>query len=221
MTQQHTSPQGYEKAQEFYEKNKNVILGAGVVVLLVIAFFVYRVVQKGQQEKDAAPMMAMPQNYFAQDSFRLALYGDGLNAGFLEIIDEYGRSASANLARFYAGVSFLQLGDPAQAIDFLEDHSASSDMLKARKLEVLGHAYAETNDMDKAAKLYTRAADAIDNSFFTPYYLMNAADAQVHLGNYEEALKLYERIKKEYPNSNEAQSIEKYISYARIKAGKS
>lgn len=222
MTQhKQSSPQGFDQAQEFYEKNRNLIIGGGVVVLLVIAFFVYRAVQKNQQEKEAAPMMAMPQNYFAQDSFRLALYGDGLNAGFLQIIDDYGRSSSANLARFYAGVSFLQVGDAGQAIEYLEDYGTSSDMLEARRLEVLGHAYAESGDMEKAAGKYEQAADAIDNGFFTPYYLMTAADAQVYLGNYENALKLYERIKNDYPNSTEAQSIEKFISYARIKAGKS
>lgn len=222
MTQKkQADPQALDQMQEFYEKNKNVVIGVGLAILLIIAFFVFRTYQKNQQEKDAAPMMAMPQNYFAADSFRLALYGDGLNAGFLQIIDEYGRSSSANLARFYAGVSFLQLNDPIQAADFLEDYSTSSDMLEARRLELLGHAYAQLNDMDRAAKHYTNAANAIDNGFFTPYYLLNAADCQVHLGNYDKALDLYERIKQEYPNSNEGQTIEKHIAFARIKSGKS
>ena len=44
---------------------------------------------------------------------------------------------------------------------------------------------------------------------------MKAAELYEMEGNYQEALKLYERIKLEYPSSTEGASIGKYI--ARVK----
>ena len=44
---------------------------------------------------------------------------------------------------------------------------------------------------------------------------MKAAEIYELEGNYNDALKLYQRIQNEYPESTEGQSIEKYI--ARVK----
>ena len=66
--------------------------------------------------------------YFEQDSLVKALNGDGNNYGFLEIIDEYGFSEAANLSHYYAGVSYLKLGNYNNAISYLNSFS-SSDLL--------------------------------------------------------------------------------------------
>jgi hypothetical protein len=43
---------------------------------------------------------------------------------------------------------------------------------------------------------------------------MKAALAQEELGKFEDAVKLYERIKKEFSESQEARDIDKYIARA-------
>lgn len=222
MTQeQKQDKQLLDQIQDAYEKNKNLFIGIGVVIVLVVAFFIYRGYQSTAHQNAAAPLMEMPQQYFAADSFNLALYGDGLNPGFLEIIDKYGRSDAANLSHFYAGVAFLQLGDMEGATSYLNKFSSDSDMLSARKHESLGHAYAQQGDMDAAMRHYKQAYQAVDNDFFTPYLMQLAGDFMLQQGQYNEALKVYETIQATYPNSREGQAIDRYIEYAAAEANKS
>ncbi len=222
MTQEATKDkQPLEQIQEAYEKNKNLFIGIGVVIVLVVAFFLYRGYQKTSQTKAAAPLMEMPQQYFAADSFNLALYGDGLNPGFLEIIDKYGRSKYGNLAEYYAGVSFLQLGDYENAITYLKSFSTESEMLRARKYESLGHAYAQIGDTDAAMSQYKKAYKAVENDFYTPYLLQLAGDFMMQQGDFEGALQVYEEIQQQYPNSREGQQINRFIEHAEAEAKKS
>ena len=209
-----------EGLQATIDKNRNLLIGGLVVVILVVVFFLFRGWQSTQHERTAAPLMAAPQQYFEADSFSRALYGDGLNPGFLEIIDNYGRAKSAGLARYYAGVCFLQLGDVPNAISFLKESSTGSSSLTARKYQLLGHAYAEANDMAEASRYYEKAAETADDQLFTPFYLMEAGDFFVAQGDYARALTFYQRIRDEYPKSQEAQDIDRYIYFAEAKLKK-
>ncbi|MGL5892339.1 MAG: tetratricopeptide repeat protein, partial [Bacteroidia bacterium] len=56
-----------------------------------------------------------------------------------------------------------------------------------------------------------KAADREPNKFTTPIFLKKAAFAYEDKGNKAEALKLYQQIKTEYPDSPEAQAVDKYI----------
>lgn len=209
-----------EGIQATIDRNRNLLIGGLVVVILVVAFFLFRGWQSTQHERTAAPLMAAPQQYFEADSFSRALYGDGLNPGFLEIIDNYGRAKSAGLARYYAGVCFLQLSDYDNAINFLSKSSTGSSRLTARKYELLGHAHAETNNIAEAGRYYLKATDAANDKLFTPYYLLEAGDFFATQGDYAQALKLYQRIRDDYPKSQEAQDIDRYIYFAEAKLKK-
>lgn len=206
----------FQQAEEFYQKHNKVILTVGGILLLLIIFFVYKNFRAGQMEKQAAPLMSAPQNYFATDSFRLALYGDGINDGFLAIADDYGKSKSGNLARYYAGVCFLHLGDFQGSIDYLEKFNTSSNIIGARANELLGHAYAEMNNTEKAGSHYREAANSIDDKYLTPYFLQLAGDYFRSLGDKESALEMYERIRDDYPLSIEGQAVDRYIEFSRV-----
>ena len=79
----------------------------------------------------------------------------------------------------------------------------------------IGDAYVELGDLDKAVSKYVEAADYAANSFNTPLFLMKAAEIFELKGKYPDALKIYERIETQYPESTEGTTIEKYV--ARIK----
>ena len=210
-------PTTFEKAEDIYNKYNKFIIAGLVVIVLIVGFFVYRSWNADQQEKKAQPLMAAPQSFFGIDSFRLALQGTGQNMGFLGIIDKYPLSNSANLAHYYAGVSYLQLGDYQNAIDHLEDFDTDSDIIGSRAYEALGHAYAELNKTDEAAKYYKKAANNIEDKMFTPYYLKEAGDYLMSIGKYNEAEEIYIRIQKEYPTSREGENISKVLEYVKYK----
>ena len=90
-----------------------------VVVVVVGGFFGYKYLISGPRAEKAAAMMFVAEQQFAGDSFALALNGDGNFAGFLEVIDRYGSTDEGNLARHYAGICYLRLGEYQQALDYL------------------------------------------------------------------------------------------------------
>jgi tetratricopeptide (TPR) repeat protein len=79
-----------------------------------------------------------------------------------------------------------------------------------------GDAYIELGNLDKGVEKYIEAADFAKNSFNTPLFLMKAAEIHELNGKFSEALKLYERIQNEYPESTEGTTIEKYITRVKL-----
>ncbi|HNY14152.1 MAG TPA: tetratricopeptide repeat protein, partial [Bacteroidales bacterium] len=114
-----------------------------------------------------------------------------------------------------AGLCYLHLGQYEDAIDYLGKYKRKDKLIASLAIGATGDAYVELGDVEKGISLYLEAADFGDNSFNTPIFLMKAAELHELNNNYEKALELYERIQKEYPESTEGMSIEKYI--ARVK----
>ena len=65
---------------------------------------------------------------------------------------------------------------------------------------MLGNCYAHTGDTEKAMKLILEAAEEANNEAVTPLCWRDLAAMHEQQGNKEEAVKLYNRIKTEYPN---------------------
>ncbi|MFX5999199.1 hypothetical protein ABTF05_22725, partial [Acinetobacter baumannii] len=78
----------------------------------------------------AADALFKAQQYFAIDSLNLVLNGDGQNKGALYVIKNYGGTKAANLAHYYAGVSYLKLGDFNNAVKYLKDFSTDAKQVQ-------------------------------------------------------------------------------------------
>lgn len=203
-----------EQAQDFFEKHKkSITIGLGALIVLVGGYLAYTYLYMAPKEKAAAEAIYQAENQFARDSFALALEnpGEGFD-GFLDIIDNYSGTKTANLAKLYAGISYLHLGKYDDAIKYLESFSPKGKVSPALKYGALGDAYAESGNMEKAWSNYKKAADSKDNEFITPYYLSKAAGLAFTLNKNDEALKLYKRISSEFPESTEAKEAEKFIA---------
>ena len=159
----------------------------------------------------------MAENYFEKDSFNLAINGDGNYLGFLDIIDDYGITKSANRAKYYAGVSYLYLGEYEVAIDFLKSFKTDDLLLAPVAAGAQGDALVELGEMDKALKQYKKAYSVSENEFTTPVYMMKAAGLLETMDEPKEALILYELIKAKYPTSAEGTNIDKYIARVKLK----
>jgi TolA-binding protein len=130
----------------------------------------------------------------------------------LDIIDNYGRTPAGNLAKYYAGISYLHLGKYKEAISYLEDFKTGDLLLKPVATGAIGDAYAEQGNKEKAAKYYADAAEINTNAFTTPIYLLKLGRMYEQLGNKEKALATYQTIKEKYGDSNEGRLVEKYIA---------
>jgi tetratricopeptide (TPR) repeat protein len=204
-------------AEHFVEKNQKILLYAlGAVVLLVALFFGTRKFYFQPRESEAQSQMFTAERYFEKDSFNLALNGDGNYQGFLGIIDEYGMTDAANLAHYYAGISYLHLGKYDEAIAQLKKFDGDDMMVGPVAVGAIGDAYLEQGKHDEATSQYLKAADKGENNFIAPVYLMKAAQVFEADKNYKKALELYEQIQKDYPLSTEGRQIEKYITRATL-----
>ena len=203
-----------ERYIEDNQKPLTIIILALVVV--VIVFMGYKRFIVIPAEKEAQSQMFMAERYFEQDSFNLALYGDGNNLGVLDIIDDYGITKSSELAHYYAGISFLNLGEFELAIEQLEKFSSNDKMINLIAKGAIGDAYLELGEPSKAITYYEKAATTEDNVFVNPIYLMKAGQVYESQEKFQKALETYKKIKDNYPESQEAQDIEKYIAKAKL-----
>ncbi len=201
------------KSEVFIEKNQKLLtIILGSIALLVLAYFGFQRFYLIPREKEAQSQMFMAEKYFEQDSLKLALNGDGMYPGFLQIIDDYSMTKSAKLAHYYAGIILLNEGKFQEAIDHLEKFSLKDELVSPMAKGAIGDAYMELGKTDKAVEFYLKAADLRINDFTTPVFLQKAAWAYEVLGKKEDALKAYDRIRLEFPRSTEARDVDKYIS---------
>jgi len=210
-----------DKAEGYIQENKKSLSIIGGAVLVVVAgYFIYTNMIVAPQEKDAQKDMFFAEQYFGMDSMKLALNGDGNKMGFLQIIDNYGSSQSANLAYYYAGICYLKTGDYQNAIDYLEKYDAEDDVTGAIALGGIGDANIELGNKDEALKYYKKAIDWDKNQFTACLYMMKAAMVYELNGDYKSAADIYEKIKKDYPTSNEAREVDRYIARAQAMLNK-
>ncbi|HCC71170.1 MAG TPA: tetratricopeptide repeat protein [Bacteroidales bacterium] len=204
------------KTEQFLEDNwKSITYGLAVVAVLVGVVWLYNK-RIGNKTEEALSQMYVAEEYFANDSLDLALYGDGNYLGFIDIADEYRSSRPGNLANYYAGICLLRSGQYEDAIDYLEKFKKNDMSLSPVALGCIGDAYVELGETDKGIDYYLKAADYSDNSFYNPLYLMKAGQLYELEDNYVEALKIYQIIKNEYPESSEGRNIDKYIARVKV-----
>lgn len=204
------------KTEQFLEENYKPILISLVVIVVLVGIVWLGKLYLNKRNDEAQSQMYQAERYLEIDSLKLALNGDGNYLGFLDIARDYKFTHSGNLARYSAGICYLHLGEYENAIDFLSKYSKKDKVLGSLALGATGDAYVESGNSDKGISLYLEAADFGGNSFNTPIFLMKAAELYELNSKFTEALKLYERIKKEYPESTEGNSIDKYIARVKI-----
>jgi tetratricopeptide (TPR) repeat protein len=208
------------RTEQFIEDNqKKITYVVGAVVVLVAVYLAFNRFYLQPKEQEALTQMFMAENYFEKDSFNLAINGDGNYLGFLDIIDDYSITKSANRAKYYAGISYLHLGQYEDAINYLKKFKTDDLLLAPIKAGAIGDAMLELGNNEDALKQYKKAYTETDNELTTPVYKMKAAKLLESMNKLDEALKLYEEIKKDYPESAEGTTVDRYIARIKIKIG--
>jgi TolA-binding protein len=202
------------KAGTFWERHgKKVLIGAGIVLLAIIGIIAYRELVQAPNKEKASEAMFRAQDYYNQDSIKLALNGDNVNPGFLKIISRYDGTPAANLAHFYAGSCYLKLGDFNNAVKHLKDFSSDSKQIQARAYALLGDAYSEQGKREEAAAQYEKAGKHFEeDDYNSPEYLFRAGYLYESMGKNKEAIDMYSIIKEKYPRTERGNEIDKYLA---------
>ena len=206
------------KTELFFENHSKAIAW-GLVALFVVVGAVYgyrKLVVEPRFEK-ASELIAEAQYRFEQENpnYELALNGDENGAGFLDVIEQYGSTPAGNLAKHYAGICYLHLGDLEKAAEYLAKYKKvrglAAEVVNAQNLGLQGDVAVEQGDYEKAAKFFAKAVKASDNNYTAPLYLYKQGLALAAAGKVEEAKACYKAITEKYPNSSESRDAEKLL----------
>ncbi|MCQ2325203.1 MAG: tetratricopeptide repeat protein [Paludibacteraceae bacterium] len=203
-------------ASQWFEKNQNllewILIGVIAVVAGVVALSHYVIKPKGLE---AANENAKAEAYFLQGDYTKALNGDEADCiGFEQVAADYGFYQQGKLAALYAGICYYQLGEYDQAAKFLKKFSAKDLTIDPAASQLLGDAYVELGEYNKAISAFKAAAKS-GNKLIAPMSLKKAGIVYLEMDNKKAAKQAFETIKAEYPMSQEAQDIDKYIAIAQ------
>lgn len=200
------------KTEQFFENNQRPIaVGALAIVAIVALVWIVNSFYIQPRKADSQREIFNAQYYFEADSFALALNGDGQNAGFLDIINEYGSTPAGKLASYYAGVCNLKLGNYEEAKKHLKNFSSDDETLNAFAEGLIGDIESQLGNNAAAITAYQKATNS-KNKVAAPIFLEKLGVAYEVAGDKAKAKQAYQTIKDEYPSSAQASAAEKYLN---------
>lgn len=216
---------GASKAEEWVVRNQKYIFGiVGAIAVVTVGFLLYQKFVVEPKQLEAADEMFVAQQNFqkaidattGQDSlFNLALNGAEGKFGFIKIAEEYSGTDAGNLANYYAGIAYLNIGKNTEAIASLDKFSSDDMILSTLAQGAIGDAFAQKNQLKEALDYYKKAAEMNVNDLTTPRFLLKAGQTAYTLGQKADALKYFTEIKEKYESAPEARNIDGLIGMAQ------
>jgi len=221
-----TLDEGAGKTEAWVAKNqKYIFIIIGAAALVVLGYLGYKQFIQEPKEAEAANEMFQAQQYFeaaltapateSDSLFTLALNGGEGKFGFLDIIEEYSGTDAANIARYSAGMAYLNINKYQEAIEHLDDFKSDDIMLSALAKGAIGDSFLQLGQADEALGYYSQAASEKANTFTTPRFLLKAAITALDLGEAGKAEDFLTRIKEEFPDSPQADQVDVYLGQAK------
>ena len=206
------------KTEQFFQENgKKVVIAVVAIVVGAVAGYLYKSLVIDANAEKASELIIEAQDRFGVQNpdFALALNGDENGAGFLDVVEQYGSTAAGNLAKHYAGICYLRLGDLENAEKYLSMYKSvnelGAEVVNAQNLGLRGDIAVEKGEYEAAVALYKKAVAASENVYSAPLFLYKQLLAYVALGNKAEAQKCYDTLQAQYPMSVEAREAEKVM----------
>lgn len=192
------------KSEAFVIKYKKQIITALVAAVIGVGgtlAYIYGYA-KPREEKAQELLGVVMQKYVMTQDFEHALKGEGKTLGLITIADKYSSTDAGNIAKYEAGICNFNLGKTKEAIKYLEDFSAQDDAtVSAQALYALGNCYATDKQFDKAVSTFKKAAEATSVPALCAEYLFQAGLILENQKKNNEALEVYQNIKKQYPTA--------------------
>jgi len=219
-----TLDESASRTEAFISRYQNqILIGIALIALGVIGYLSYNQLVIAPRNREAANEFYYPQKHMEEaltadasgntqvhDSLLdLALMGDA-KYGFLDIMDVYPGTKTAELAAYSAGMSYLRLGQYKEAIIYLEKYNGDNKELEALAQAGIGDAFMGLEQVEDAYEYYQRAIKVTDNEFVTPINLFKAGVAALELEKRDEARDFFDRLYEKYPDSPESANAQGY-----------
>ena len=214
-----------ERAMGFWTRFSKPIIYIGAAIILTGGgWLVYKYMFKIPEEQKANEVVFKTQKIFADfsnattDTLKTSLAqkclnGEGSVFGALKIISRYGGTDAANLCAYYAGACYLHLKRFDRAIKYLKDFSTNASQVQSRAYGMIGDAYSELKKTNDALDYYKKAAGVNKkNEFTSSEFLFRAGLYAESIGKTKDAVELYKKIKNDYPLTDKATDIDRYLA---------
>jgi len=216
-----------------YEDRRSVLYAAAaglvVLVLAVAGYVVYMEQRAAEADQELGRILPV----YERGDYRTALDGvDALDstsprasqpgqaearAGLLEIADEYGRTNAGNLAAYYAGNAYFNLGEYDAALEMYQSFDKDENFIGASAHAAEAAIYESRGEYAQAAQKYLDAADQYESELRTPRYLLDAAQAYESAGQLSRARDLYDQITDAYADSPAAGEAEVFLARLQVR----
>ena len=220
-----TTSHGLEWASE---NRKPVMLWASVVIGIIVVVVLGAVIYNSRSNAASAAFGAAMQTYQTP----LAQAGEPVppgtktfsstterakaaNTQFLAVADKYGMMPDGKTARYFAGLTYMESGQPQQAEDTLKKVADGSNAnLAALAKFALAALYRGTNRNQQAIDLYNQLAAKPTSTVSYGIAKLTLADLYISEGKPDEAKKVYAELKDKDPKDPAGQ-----IATQRLAAG--
>lgn len=208
----------FSKAQSFYDQNKSTVIGAAIALILIIGGSVGYYYYADTQETEAQELMGYATQAYLQGDYEQALYGsdEDFTAGFEQIINNYSITDAADLATYYAAVSAFKIGNPEEALQYIEEYDIPEGIMGVGPLSFQAMVHSELGNHAQAAELYVKAAEWDVNDSTTPYNYLEAANAYHDANDAENAQQYAQKIIDDYNESDQVTEAEKLLGMLAI-----
>ena len=213
-----------EKGYEYYLNNKKqvtlyaIIIGSLILSALAYKLIYVKMIVEPKEEEAIEKLWQAESKAFDENDWETSIYGDSLGffKGFKQLSEKYSGQKAGQIAQYNLGISFLNNKEYENAILALKKVSFDDEILGTITLGAIGDSYLQLGAVSDALEYYTKAYNRRDNDLTSPIYLMKAALCHEIEENYDDAIKLYEMIYKNYPNSKNAITAEKYAESLKL-----
>lgn len=203
---------------QFVDKNLNKILaGIGIVVVVVCGYLAYHHFVAAPKLQAAQEAMYKGEQYYRQGMDSIAIFGDANGyIGFEGVIDQYGSTDAANVAKLYAAISYARMKQYDKALEYAKAFSANDEVLQHLAQGTIGDCLVNLGQAEEAIPYFIKAAKGADNMFQSPIMYKKAGLIYRDMGNHDKVIEIFTIVKNNYMQSPLAQEADKYIEEAKL-----
>ncbi len=191
-----------KQSEAFFVKYKKRLIAGAAIVLVVVGGVIAYIYGYSKPREDKAQELlgVVTQQFLINQDYEKALKGEGKVAGLLKIIEKYSGTDAGNLARYEAGLCYYHQGKLKEAIAQLQEFDAQNDQtVSAQATAALANCYAGNKQLNEAVDAFKKAAKLTDVPALASEYLLQAGLILESQNKTDEALAIYQQIKKDYP----------------------
>ncbi len=205
----------YYKAVQFVNNQKKYLsIGIGAVAIIVVGIVLFVNSRKKGNEQASADLSQVITLY-NQSAYQDAIDGKQVQAlkikGLKKIVDENGSTESGETAKIYLANSYYNLKQYDLALKTFDSYGGGIDHLKAASIAGMAACYEAKNEIEKAAEYYLKASKVSQSNVLNAQYLLSAGINFIETGKNDDAKDALKSIKKNYPKSESASQVERYL----------